>query len=219
MDGTFAGAGRAVDTAGRMWPAPSTEARVRQDAELMLAYARGDAAAFAELYSRHKGGTYRYFLRHLRGEQHVAEELHQDLWLRVVAARQRYAAEAKFTTWLYTLARNRLVDHWRSAGSHRAASLDADDAPEAREALEREAIEADGAVGPLRATLDAEAGRRLAAALQATPPPQRDAFLLHVEAGLSLVEIAALTGTPAETVKSRLRYAYRRLREALEDLQ
>ena len=51
------------------------------------------------------------------------------------------------------------------------------------------------------------------------PAAQRDAFLLHVEAGLSLEEIARLTGAPPETIKSRLRYAYRRLRAALEDLQ
>jgi len=58
----------------------------------------------------------------------------------------------------------------------------------------------------------------LLAALRNVPGPQRDAFLLHVEAGLSLAEIATLAGVPAETVKSRLRYAYKRLREALEDL-
>jgi RNA polymerase sigma-70 factor (ECF subfamily) len=64
-----------------------------------------------------------------------------------------------------------------------------------------------------------EAGDRLLAALASVPGPQRDAFLLHVEAGLPLEEIARLTGAPVETIKSRLRYAYRRLREALEDLR
>jgi RNA polymerase sigma-70 factor (ECF subfamily) len=68
-------------------------------------------------------------------------------------------------------------------------------------------------------TIDAQAGRRLVAALEDVPAPQRDAFLLHVEAGLSLEEIAVLAGAPTETIKSRLRYAYRRLRAALEDLQ
>ena len=67
--------------------------------------------------------------------------------------------------------------------------------------------------------IDAQAGHRLQQALAEVPAAQRDAFLLHIEAGLSLGEIAALAGVPAETIKSRLRYAYRRLRAALEDLQ
>jgi RNA polymerase sigma-70 factor (ECF subfamily) len=67
--------------------------------------------------------------------------------------------------------------------------------------------------------MSAQAGRRLVDALQGVPAAQRDAFLLHVEGGLSLAEIGALSGEPAETIKSRLRYAYRKLRAALEDLQ
>jgi RNA polymerase sigma-70 factor (ECF subfamily) len=73
--------------------------------------------------------------------------------------------------------------------------------------------------GPLDATINAETARRLVRALAAVPPLQRDAFLLHVEGGLPLDEIARLTATSGETVKSRLRYAYRRLRAQLEDLQ
>ena len=60
-------------------------------------------------------------------------------------------------------------------------------------------------------------GALLVAALEALPAAQRDAFLLHVEGGLAVAEISALTAAPAETVKSRLRYAYRRLRAALGD--
>src|SRR4051794_334243 len=85
------------------------------DEQLMLAYARGDAAAFEVLYSRHKGPLYRFVLRSVkaRGE---AEELFQEIWMRVVEAASRYAPQAKFTTWLYTVAHNRLVDHWRAKG-------------------------------------------------------------------------------------------------------
>ena len=68
-------------------------------------------------------------------------------------------------------------------------------------------------------TIDAQTGQRLVAALANVPPAQRDAFLLHVEGGLALREVATLTGVSVETVKSRLRYAYGRLRAALEDLQ
>lgn len=182
----------------------------------MMAFGRGDGAAFERLYARHRGPTFRYFLRHT-SDRAVADELHQDLWLRVVRARERYAAEARFTTWLYTLARHRLVDHWRAQRNAPVTSLDVDCAEEPIDAAAGHAagMEQD----PLEVVIDEQSGRRLLAALADVPPPQRDAFLLHVEAGLSLVEIAGLAQVPVETIKSRLRYAYRRLRAALEDLQ
>jgi len=205
-------AGRA-DTARRMTPADTGSAG-ESDESLMHAYARGDATAFERLYARHKGPTYRYFLRHT-SDRGAADELHQDVWLKVVAARERYVAEARFTTWLYTLARHRLVDHWRTRRGNRFTSLD-DDGDAGRPADgDAPADHAD----PLDWAIDAQAGHRLQRALSEVPAAQRDAFLLHVEAGLSLGEIAALAGVPAETIKSRLRYAYRRLRAALEDLQ
>jgi len=187
------------------------------DEFLMLAYAAGDARAFETLYARHKGGTYRYFLRHVGGHAATAEELHQDLWLKVVGARRRYAASARFTTWVYTLARRRLIDHWRSRHDERwmVFDNDTDGGPPIEPASPDDGVGAD----PLRATMDAETGRRLLAALDGVSALQRDAFLLHIEAGLPLEEIARLTGSSNETVKSRLRYAYRKLRAALGDLQ
>lgn len=187
----------------------------QSDEALMHAYGRGEARAFESLYARHKGATYRYFLRHLGGDAAAADELHQELWLRVVDSRRRYEARAAFATWLYTLARHRLIDHWRA---HKAVTLASFEDDGIQQQAEERAAEAGGAGDdPLAVSLDAESRRRLVAALAGVPPPQRDAFLLHVEAGLSLDAIADLTSTPAETVKSRLRYAYRRLRAALED--
>ena len=212
--GTFASLRARPDTPRRMTAAADPGARAGDDAELMLAYGRGDPQAFARLYERHKGATYRYFLRHLRGRAPLAEELHQDLWLKVVGARHRYAPDARFTTWLYTLARHRLVDHWRAAGAAGFAVLTDVDAHEAAEY-----VASDDSLEPLQVALNGEAARRLVDALQDVPAKQRDAFLLHVEGGLSLAEIAALAGEPEETIKSRLRYAYRKLRAALEDLQ
>jgi len=187
------------------------------DEALMRAYGHGDARAFEALYSRHKDATYRYFLRPAGGNAATADELHQDLWLRVIGARERYEAQARFSTWLYTLARHRMVDHWRARHGVTLASLEDEETVE----LAEESVSAsrDGSDDPLHATIDAEARRRLVAALADVPKLQRDAFLLHVEGGLSLEEIARLTTASGETVKSRLRYAYRRLRAALEDLQ
>jgi RNA polymerase sigma-70 factor (ECF subfamily) len=185
------------------------------DETLMLAYGAGDARAFEHLYARHKGPTYRYFLRHTQ-DRGAAEELHQDLWLRVVRSRAGYRADARFATWLYTLARHRLVDHWRRNGSDRFESVDELDGDSSDAG---DAFVANETLDPLRRAMNAETGMRLLDALAGIPSPQRDAFLLHVEAGLTLAEIAALAGAPVETIKTRLRYAYRRLRAALEDLR
>src|SRR5438132_7757824 len=96
------------------------------DEQLMLAYAGGDARAFESLYAKHKGALYRFVLRSV-GARGEAEELYQDVWLRVIEARSRYTPSARFTTWLYTIAHNRLVDHWRTRGLV-LVSLDAEDA-------------------------------------------------------------------------------------------
>ncbi|HEX6137551.1 MAG TPA: RNA polymerase sigma factor [Casimicrobiaceae bacterium] len=184
------------------------------DEELMLAYARGEATAFDRLYARHKGGVYRYVLRHC-GNAATADELFQDIWMSVIRARATYAPTARFASWLYTLAHHRIVDHWRASGQAVLVPVDADDAS-------HPALDAiPGACGndPETQASRREAGRRLLAALAALPPPQRDAFLLQHESGLSLAEIAALTGVGAETIKSRLRYAIVRLRAALPELR
>jgi RNA polymerase sigma-70 factor, ECF subfamily len=212
----IAATGLRVDTARRMQSLPA-EQESRTDEALMRAYGRGDARSFEVLYARHKGATYRYFLRHAGGQAATADELHQDLWLKVIGARERYEAQAKFSTWLYTLARRRMIDHWRARDGVSLASLE--DAGILTEAEASLAELRDGTDDPLGASLDFEARQRLVAALADLPTLQRDAFLLHVEAGLSLEDIAGLTAASVETVKSRLRYAYRRLRAALEDPQ
>jgi RNA polymerase sigma-70 factor (ECF subfamily) len=178
----------------------------------MLAYAAGDASAFDRLYARHKGALYRYVLRHCASAG-VADELFQDVWMNVIRARASYLPAARFGSWLFTLAHNRIVDHWRASGQATLVTLDDDDETVASSAL----------VSPPHDEPDArasasEASARLRAALAALPPLQRDAFLLHQESGLSLAEIGHLTGVGVETVKSRVRYAVARLRAALPEL-
>ena len=182
------------------------------DEELMLAYGAGDAAAFDALYARHKGGVYRYLLRQCR-QPGVADELFQDVWMNLIRARASYAPTAKFTTWLYRLAHNRMVDHFRASGHLTLVSAD-DEAHE--DAVI--ALPAARATEPAARAENRELGERLRAALSALPPAQREAFLLQQEAALSLSEIAELTGVGVETVKSRLRYAMAKLRAELADL-
>jgi len=186
----------------------------RPDEDLMLAYAAGEAAAFDTLYRRHRGGVYRYLLRHC-GNAGSADELFQDIWMNAIRARATYTPTAKFTTWLYTLARHRLVDHWRAQGLASMVSLDDEDQPHAREAVE--ALPTARRDEPEARTSNRELATSLAAALCTLPPGQRDAFLLQQEGGMSLAQIAALQGVGVETVKSRLRYAVARLRLELAD--
>ena len=159
---------------------------------------------------------YRYLLRHC-GNPGIADELFQDVWMKAIRARTSYVPTAKFTTWLYTLARHRLVDHWRVSGRAKHASIDDDGDPASRE--EVEALPAARVFEPEVRLETQRLGERLHAALGNLPSGQRDAFLLQHEGGLSLAEIADLTGVGVETVKSRLRYAIAKLRSELSSLR
>ena len=195
-------------------PALAADAR---DEELMLAYATGDASAFDALYARHKGGLYRYLVRQC-AHTAIADELFQEIWLSAIRARSGYVPSAKFTTWLYRIAHNRLIDHWRSAGRvELVGSAKSADEEEQEDALA--AIPGARNDEPEVRASAREIATRLHAALSALPPAQRDVFLLHQEGGLDLSQMAELTGAGVETVKSRLRYALAKLRSVLGDLQ
>jgi RNA polymerase sigma-70 factor (ECF subfamily) len=170
------------------------------DEELMLAYRDGDAGAFETLYARHRGALYRFVLRSLK-DRAVAEELFQEAWIRVIEARGRYAPSARFSTWLYTIAHNLLVDHWRRKGLTLVELTD----------------EHASADNPAKQAEARESAARFLQVLEALPPAQREAFLLHEEAGMSVTEIAAATGTNEEAAKSRLRYAVAKLRAAVDE--
>jgi RNA polymerase sigma-70 factor (ECF subfamily) len=181
----------------------------QSDEQLMLNYAGGDAAAFDTLYTKHKGPVYRYVLRSVKGRGE-AEELFQDVWMKVIEAAARYTPQAKFTTWLYTIAHHRLVDHWRAKGLT-VVSLDDDEEGAAPEPVAAPSAE------PHRIAEASDTLKRLDAALAALPLAQREAFLLHHEGDLTAAQIAAATGTNEDAAKSRLRYAMNKLREALGD--
>jgi len=180
------------------------------DEQLMLAYASGDAGAFDVLYARHRGPVFRLMLRSVksRGE---AEELFQDIWMRVVESRERYVTTAKFTTWLYTVAHNRLIDHWRKKGLAIVPAAENEDGEPVVEAVAGPFDE------PHRIVEARETLGQLEAAIAALPHVQREAFLLHHEADMTVAEIAEATGTNLEAAKSRLRYAMDKLRKVVGD--
>jgi RNA polymerase sigma factor (sigma-70 family) len=174
------------------------------DTALMHAWIRGEVSAFEQLYARHRTRLYRFLLRQLR-QPALAEELFQDVWQRVIAARERWTPEAAFSTWLFRIAHNRLADHWRAA-SHRP--------PPPADADLRTARIADPD-SPEQQLSEFEQRRRLQLALDELPDEQREVLLLRLEQELTLEEIGAITGVGRETVKSRLRYAMDKLRARL----
>jgi RNA polymerase sigma-70 factor, ECF subfamily len=176
------------------------------DDELMLRYRGGDAVAFEALYRRYRAPLYRFLLRQL-GDAPLAEEVFQDVWMRVIDARGRYEARERFASWLYAIAHNRLMDAHRADG--RAQFLGPEESEAALESLPAAEL-------PAHVWLDRKrAAERLFAALARLPDAQREAFLLQQEGELSVEEIAAATGVSRETAKSRLRYAVAKLRASL----
>jgi RNA polymerase sigma factor (sigma-70 family) len=145
--------------------------------------------------------------------ENEAEDIAQNVFVQVYKSAKRYEDNAKFTTWLYTLAHNRLIDHHRASGRVTLVSTDDENNADVVAALP-----ASRRSEPESRAANRELGERLKDAVAALPAAQRDAFLLQQEGGLTLEEIAALTGVGAETVKSRLRYATNKLRSELADL-
>ena len=175
----------------------------------MLKYRAGDAAAFEVLYQRHKGGVYRYILRQCRNDG-LAEELFQDVWMNLINARRRYTIKAKFSTWLYRIARNRIIDHFRrQPNPGRPGMENGNPDPDELPARRQDQPEQQAAIR--------DTSERLLALIAGLPEDQREAFLLREEAGMSLAEIAQTTGVNTETAKSRLRYAVNKLRAGLAE--
>ncbi len=190
-------------------PVTRTVAHVSDDddAQLMLAYGRGELGAFETLYSRHRGALYRYLMRQAHDDE-IANDLFQEVWSRVIVNRARYEPRAKFRTFLFTLAHNCFIDHCRRM-KVRPAGANIEDADAA------DLLPASDEVRPDRMLERAEDSRRYRAALASLPAEQRDVYLLHEESDLSLEEIARVTGVGTETAKSRLRYAVSKLKSAL----
>jgi RNA polymerase sigma factor (sigma-70 family) len=170
--------------------------RLKGDEALMQAYQRGDTDAFERLYRRHKDGLYAFLYRSCQ-RRAIVEELAQDTWMAVVDRAQTYRPEASFKTWLYRIAHNRQVDFWRRRDNGHE-SLGAGSEP----------------IATGRSPAEEDLSRRLMTTIKTLPAAQRDTLLLQ-EQGFSLRDIASITAQTEETVKSRLRYARKQLRQQL----
>jgi RNA polymerase sigma factor (sigma-70 family) len=187
--------------------------REMPDEDLMQAYAGGDTAAFDVLYARHETALYRFVRRLLgAGLSAQADEVFQDTWLRIVAARASFQPQgASWRTWAFTIAHNAAMDRLRVAG--REVSMDREDGDDDAQPLDWLMARLDQ-VAPSSEDLAywRAAGSQLLHCLDALPPPQRAAFLLHHEDGASVEDLAQRLALPFETAKSRLRYALKKLR-------
>jgi RNA polymerase sigma factor (sigma-70 family) len=182
------------------------------DEDLMARFARGDVEAFENLYRRHELRVFRYLHRNLRNEA-GANDLMQEVWFAVVRNAVSYQPTAKFTTWLFTIAHNRMVDMIRATS--RLQSLDAGGTAAVDGLSLLDSLAADPKLEPPAEVQSQHEAAALLNAVAQLPPEQRSAFLLQAEGELSVEEIAAATGSSFETVKSRLRYARAKLRQLL----
>jgi len=173
--------------------------RETSDEQLMQRYAKGDAHAFDQLYTRHRNGLYRYFQRHVN-DITTANDLYQGAWEKIIKARRSYKPAAPFTAWMYRIAHNHLVDHYRRVKPADNNEIGALTEP---------------GNGPEQGLTDGEQSAMLRAGITALPVDQRNTLLLKLETGLKMEEIARITGVSRETVKSRLRYAVDKLKRNL----
>jgi RNA polymerase sigma-70 factor, ECF subfamily len=189
------------------------------DEALMARYQQGDVAAFTELVLRHEKRLWN-FVRRFVTDAATAEDLLQEIFLRVVRNAAEWHPSAKFTTWLYTIARNLCTDNARRGALRKADSLD--QTPGASRD-ESGAHRIDKVASPdtnaEKAAMNREIASRVDRAVSSLPVEQREVFLMREVMDMSFAEIATATKTSEPTVKSRMRYALERLRGALEELR
>jgi len=185
----------------------------------MARYQQGEMAAFAELVARHEKKLWN-FIRRFVADSTIAEDLLQEVFLRVIRSAAEWQPSAKFSTWIYTIARNLCTDSARRGAFRKADSLDQtpgagrDDSGAHR--IDRVASPNGNAE---QAAMNREIASRVDVALAALPVQQREVFLMREMMDMSFAEIAAVTKASEPTVKSRMRYALERLRDALDEFR
>lgn len=180
---------------------------LERDAQLMLRVKEGDDASFAELLEKYRAPVIHFVYRMVQN-QHIAEELAQDVFLRVYRARKGYEANAKFTTWLFRIATHIALNAIRDGRGERAVeSLDADETgtyefPDRRQTVEQEMVESARLMEIRRA-------------VQALPAKQRAAVIMHKYQEMDYTQIAHVLECSESAVKSLLFRAYETLRRKL----
>jgi RNA polymerase sigma-70 factor, ECF subfamily len=175
------------------------------DEELLQRYRAGEVGGFNELMERYRRPLFSVIWRMVH-DRNEAEDIFQETFFRVLKHHQRFDAERKFSTWLYTIATNLCRDFQRRQGRSPMTSCDA--VPEAETECSSESE-----------VFSNEVSAKLERALERLSPEQREVFLLREQAGLSFKEIAAVTHGNLNTVLGRMHLALKKLREELSDLR
>ncbi len=187
------------------------------DEQLMARYQQGDARAFDTLLGRHYQSVFNFLVRNT-GNAATSEELLQDVFMRVIGSARKYEKRAKFTTWLFTIAKNIVIDHSRKQRFRRHKSLDAPLSADDDRSLGDSVADEHPSGMADRRFADAEFTARLDAAMSRMNEDQRMVFVLREFQELSFQEIALVVETSENTAKSRMRYALEFLRTQLADL-
>lgn len=183
------------------------------DAQLMRRVQRGDREAFAELVERYQRPIYNFILRTVRDETE-AEDLAQTTFVQVWKSAKRYRVSARFSTWLYTIARNLTLNELRRRARHRAESLDVPHPDYEEQSLYQ--VEDATALGPPDKVVRDELFAKVEEAIAALPENQRTALLLCREGELSYEQIARILGVSVSATKSIIHRAREVLRARLK---
>lgn len=191
------------------------------DEQLIHSYQKGENEAFETLYRRYKKAIYHYFFRQVHSIS-IADELHQDVWLNIIKSSSAFKQESSsafkqessFKTWLYTVAHNRLIDHYRQNTRQALSLVQTFNQPDDSSEESSQAIEAvnNHADAPEETLQEQQIRHALIQRVKTLPEEQKEVFLLHENSGLTLQEIALVTNSSFESTKSRLRYAVKKLR-------
>jgi RNA polymerase sigma-70 factor (ECF subfamily) len=184
------------------------------DAEVMLRVKAGDDDAFAYLVQKYRRAMVHFMFRTSR-TQAVAEDLAQEVFLRVYRSRQSYEASAKFTTWLYRIATNLAINHARDTKNERPENMVSVDAKDEETGLGFDV--ADGSLSVEQNLVRRERMMAIRAKVLALPEKQRTAVLMHKYQGLDYKQIADVLKISESATKSLLFRAYETLREQLKE--
>ncbi len=184
----------------------------KTDEQLVKDYAGGSHSAFETLYRRYKNAIYHYCVRQVSTSA-LADELHQDIWLKVIKSAAQFKQQSSFKTWLYKIAHNTLMDYYRKSAIRRHLMVIQTETKEHNDNSNETYIQEQQQ--PDNKLQNQQLQKLLLSGIEELTVEQKEVFLLHEKSGLSLHDIALVTQSSFESTKSRLRYAVKKIRRHL----